>query len=625
MKYFTQTIHGDGRNWATLKCGTVDERTSFDGRETEKEKTNEHPWTLYGNGVDERASLDESRGTNNQRLEMIKRIDERAFVNVRRKSSGRTGDESGFGWTSVCGRAEAGMAKRKSRKRQASRVAVVSTGGVLCGNGFVVERMDGRGWNPRGGSAVADSLATRCGKPGNPSVNQSVSQSTLSLWSVSQSCLVALHQFLSPNSFPLPYCLFLARRVAADWFHDDDDDASNSSANLRKPQLWFSLWSSLSLSLLLPLQSARRGVLVPTVLRLAVILGTRLVQGCAICRRGELVLCAWELITSGSMTIGHRRYSSVDTLGCMLVNRADEPPAAADRSISSHVSGFGRDIPPAFKPKSLIRINSGEYFTACFGPRKAKDSELGPARSFLLDADTGVAERTTTNRLQRSRSRSLSTSFLGNLNLGSRRFTGKNEEDSSCNLETQSPKLNYKSATEKNRVVQPGSRRVIEDKQDHSAKPAAWKQALRKFRAEAKRRVHPGRSHEILTNYDAESYEKNFYDSEKGSLCTMVNDYDELGVGVGATVLHSYSLTRLHLHRLEDSSGHHAPANLSRTTSLPAAPANSAPKPRDDGLPIWQRRNISRPLANLRFAKSVWSVVALSDGNPSAARKYVQM
>lgn len=80
-----------------MKCGTVDERTSFDGRETEKEKTNEHPWTLYGNGVDERASLDESRGTNNQRLEMIKRIDERAFVNVRRKSSGRTGDESGFG------------------------------------------------------------------------------------------------------------------------------------------------------------------------------------------------------------------------------------------------------------------------------------------------------------------------------------------------------------------------------------------------------------------------------------------------------------------------------------------------------------------------------------------------
>uniref|UniRef100_A0A7I4ED32 Uncharacterized protein n=2 Tax=Physcomitrium patens TaxID=3218 RepID=A0A7I4ED32_PHYPA len=306
-----------------------------------------------------------------------------------------------------------------------------------------------------------------------------------------------------------------------------------------------------------------------------------------------------------NMASRHTRHSSVDTLGWIYTNRVDTPPdetVQLDHSVSTRLSNFARDMLPPIKRQTSIRFNPGEYFGGCFGPHKTKGSDHGSQQPILMDSDTMDPVHTTTRRPPRSRSRSLSTSFLGNFNFAAMKFGEKNEEDSSWELEMRVAELNHKAATEVDRV-QSGGRWVIDEDDDY-VKPPAWKQAIRRLRAEAKRHVHPATPRDRLTNYDVENYEKNFDDNEKGSLYMVVAANDEFGVK--ARVLHTNLLARLHSHRFEDSLSQNPPAKLLKCTSMPVAPVNLVSKSsREDGVSIWQRRQAARPLVKLELTRSM--------------------
>lgn len=300
----------------------------------------------------------------------------------------------------------------------------------------------------------------------------------------------------------------------------------------------------------------------------------------------------------------HRRHSSVDTLGWMYTNRAEEPPVATlDRSISTRISSFRHEIFPALKRQTSLRFNPGGYFAGCFGPREPSTRGIDGHSSqsqhpILFDTDANTS--TSTGELPRSRhhSRSLSASFLGNFNFGSMRFGGKSHDD----LEMRAAELNRKAATRRDRVLQqPAGRWVMEDDREYYLKPPAWKQVLRKVRAEAKRHVHPAPPREGM-DYDAESYEKNF-DSGRGALLVVVDEEDELEGK--ARVLHTKLLTKLHSKRFEDidALGQDFPATkLLTSVSVPAVPAKG--KLVDAGVPIWERR-IARPLMKLELTRSM--------------------
>lgn len=266
------------------------------------------------------------------------------------------------------------------------------------------------------------------------------------------------------------------------------------------------------------------------------------------------------------------------------MNRArdEAPPAPMDRSISTRISSFRKEILPTLKRQSSIRFNPGEYIAGCFGPRDCPDSQ----RPIL--SDHSQAQRP-------PRSRSIS---LGNFefDFGSMRFKEKQGDHP---LAARAAELNRQAATHKHRVVQPGGRWVMEDDAEYFLKPPAWKQALRKLRAEAKRHVHPVREvSPVNTYYDAESYEKNFDDGGHAALYMEADDF-----GVSARIRHSKLLTKLHSQRFE---GDHAGA-LVKAASVPAVLPVKASKPaRDDrSVTIWERRVAARPITKLELTRSI--------------------
>lgn len=285
----------------------------------------------------------------------------------------------------------------------------------------------------------------------------------------------------------------------------------------------------------------------------------------------------------------HRRHSSVDTLGWMYTNRArDEAPPSLNRSLSSQISSFAF---PTLKRQSSIRFHPGEYFTGCFGPRDSGHDSERP----ILNPSPSTPAPIPPRRPPRSRSIS-----LGNFefDLGSMRFKEKPADP----LAARAVELNQQAATHKIRVVQPGGRWVMEDDAEYYLKPPAWKQALRKLRAEAKRHVHPVRELSPV-NYDAESYEKNFDDGGRAPIYMVVEeDADEFGVK--ARIRHSKLLTRLHSHRFEGDPAAMG-TKLVKTTSVPAVLPVKASKCRDDGVPIWERRGAGRPIAKLELTRSI--------------------
>ncbi|KAG0631377.1 hypothetical protein M758_1G248700 [Ceratodon purpureus] len=304
----------------------------------------------------------------------------------------------------------------------------------------------------------------------------------------------------------------------------------------------------------------------------------------------------------------HRRHSSVDTLGWMYTNRADEPPPTAlDRSISTRISSFRHEVFPALKRQTSIRFNPGEYFAGCFGPResssRANDGQSSQ-HPILVDTEstTSVAPTTTTGRPPRSRnghSRSLSASFLSNFNFGSMRFGGKTPDE----LAMRASELNHQAATQPHRVLQqPVGRWVMEDDEEYYLKPPAWKQALRKLRAETKRHVHPAPPRERM-DYDAESYEKNFDSGARTSLAMVVDEEDEFEEK--ARVLHTKLLTKLHSKRFETLGHEFPPTKLLKAVSVPAVPVRNPKGKEDAGVPIWERRASARPLTKLELTRSI--------------------
>ena len=253
------------------------------------------------------------------------------------------------------------------------------------------------------------------------------------------------------------------------------------------------------------------------------------------------------------MASNHRRHSSLDTLGWMYVNRAEEglPAAALDRSISTRVASFRREVFPALKRQGSLRFHPGEYFAGCFG---ASDGQSSSRRAMLEDAGASTTPATGGGGRARKHSRShsaSSSSFLGAFNFGSMRFGGKSQEA----LAVRAAELNREAATRKDRVLQqPAGRWVVEDDDEYYLKPPAWKQALRRLRAEAKRHVHPAPPRQRPEYYDAESYEKNF-----------------------------------------DHGDNHPPrASLSSVAEL-----------HSQRVPIWERRVAARPLSNLELTISI--------------------
>lgn len=278
------------------------------------------------------------------------------------------------------------------------------------------------------------------------------------------------------------------------------------------------------------------------------------------------------------MAGNHRRHSSMDTLGWMYTNRArEDPPPAVARSNSTRGSSFRRDQ-GLLKRQSSIRFNPGEYFagfTGCFTRGSSFSRDEGPVSQRPILANRSPGEPGA-SRPRRSRSRSIS---LGNFefDLGTLRF----KEKPGDTLAVRAVELNRQSATHKQRVVQPGGRWVMEDDAEYFLKPPAWKQALRKLRAEAKRHVHPVRELSPGEDYDEESYEKNFDDGEG----------DEFGIK--ARMMHSQLLTRLHSQRFDGEGG-----KILKTTSVPVVMTASR-------APIWERRCAGRPIAKLELTRSI--------------------
>jgi len=162
--------------------------------------------------------------------------------------------------------------------------------------------------------------------------------------------------------------------------------------------------------------------------------------------------------------------------------------------------------------------------------------------------------------------------------------------------------LNQQAAINKDRVVQPGGRWVMEEDAEYYLKPPAWKQVLRKLRAEAKWHVHPVRELSPV-NYDTESYEMNFDDGGRAPTYMVVEeDADEFGVR--ARIRHSKLLTKFHSQRFEGDPAAMG-TKLEKTTSVPVVLPVKASKCKDDGVPIWERRGAGRPIANLELTRSI--------------------
>lgn len=302
------------------------------------------------------------------------------------------------------------------------------------------------------------------------------------------------------------------------------------------------------------------------------------------------------------MAAKHRRHSSVDSLGWMYTNRTidaplpPQPPNLLGRSISTRVSSFSREF---FRQSSTVsqHFNPGEYFTGCFqGPRSSVKPESVSTRQ-LLELDSagssggswfhGGTERPGQPRRQKSLSTSILSSF-GSMNS----CAGAN-----WNLEMRAAELNRKAATDKNRVRQGGQ---WELEGDMYMKPPAWKQFIRKLRAQAKRHVHPA---PVLTNYDAESYEKNFDDGRIAfGLPFRIEEDDELELelelGVRERALHNRLLTKLHSQRFDPE----RTTGLMKSISVPVPPTKGL-KAKEEVIPIWQRR--SRPPLKLELTKSL--------------------
>lgn len=304
----------------------------------------------------------------------------------------------------------------------------------------------------------------------------------------------------------------------------------------------------------------------------------------------------------------HRRHSSLDTLGWMYTNRArDEPPPPLDRSISSRISSFRREVFPTegLKRQSSLRFNPGEYLAGCFGPRNQLTRGHGHDSQHPILADPG-GNRVTTGRPPRSRSIS-----LGNFefDFGSMRFKEKGHHNGDLRLALRAAELNHQAATHKQRVVQPGVRWVMEDDAEYYLKPPAWKQAWRKLRAEAKRHVHPFPPRELSpVNYDEENYEKNFDSGGRAALYLAADEELVDDFGERARLRHSQLLTKLYSQRFEgDAIGQELfpPGNLVKTLSAPVVLPVRPHHRRDYGVPIWERRVGSRPITNLELTRSL--------------------
>ena len=301
----------------------------------------------------------------------------------------------------------------------------------------------------------------------------------------------------------------------------------------------------------------------------------------------------------------HRRHSSVDTLGLMYTNRVDEAPAKMNRSSSTRNSSFrigsfriggfrNETTVPALKRQTSLRFHPGEYFTGCFGPRAdvlRRNGGLSSQNLVETDSNAVAMGRQRPPRA-RGHARALSAaSIFSNFNFGSMRFGGRSNEE----LAARAVELNQKAATHPHRVAlqQPVGRWVMEDDEEYYLKPPAWKQALRRLRAEAKRHVHPT----PRLDYDAASYAKNF--DNGGRVATIVNEDDEFEVK--ARVLHTKLLTRLHSNRFDHipSGQDSPPSKLLKSVSVPSV---NLPKPKDE--PLWERR-AARPLQKLELTRSL--------------------
>ncbi len=155
-----------------------------------------------------------------------------------------------------------------------------------------------------------------------------------------------------------------------------------------------------------------------------------------------------------------------------------------------------------------------------------------------------------------------------------------------------------------------------------SFKPAPmWKRMLKKLCANAKRHmiiVHPVSARE-WTNYDAQSYAKNFDNGERwrddqtdsnsssSSFFSMQSEEDSEEqeqlrheLGLRETALHTALLQKFHSTRYDSSSA--AAAAAAAIDSFRATGASSMPvnpvrpyQPRQDTVPLWQRRNVRPP------------------------------
>ncbi|KAH8941884.1 hypothetical protein BDL97_14G068900 [Sphagnum fallax] len=156
-----------------------------------------------------------------------------------------------------------------------------------------------------------------------------------------------------------------------------------------------------------------------------------------------------------------------------------------------------------------------------------------------------------------------------------------------------------------------------------SFKPAPmWKRMLKKLCANAKQHmiiVHPVSARE-WTNYDAQSYAKNFDNGERwrddqtdsnsssssSSFFSMQSEEDSEEqeqlrheLGLRETALHTALLQKFHSTRYDSSSTAAAAAAIDsfRATGASSMPVNPVRpyQPRQDIVPLWQRRNVRPP------------------------------